>query len=95
MKVKWAKRALAQLVKIEDYIAQENLKAAQEVAQNIADATKLLLENPKIGREGRVKNTFEWVVQKAPYLIAYAVQGECLVILSVIHEKRRWPKEIQ
>jgi plasmid stabilization system protein ParE len=62
LKLKWTKRALHQLKTAQDYIAQENPRAAYEVAERIKEAAELLLSQPRMGRPGRVKDTHEWVV---------------------------------
>ena len=66
MKLKWTKRALQQLEKAIDYIAEDNPLAAQAVAKRIYEATDILKQQPDIGRDGRVKYTKEWVIKKTP-----------------------------
>ena len=78
----------------ETYIANENPQAAKAVAERIAEAIRLLKDNPEMGRPGRVSGTREWVVKRTPYLIAYALNEEFLIILRIIHSKRRWPLQI-
>ncbi len=91
MKLKWTRRALNQLKQAQEYIAQDNPLAAQQVAQQIADSAKLLLRQPQMGRMGRVSGTREWVVNHTPYLLIYRVADNELQVLSVIHSKQRWP----
>ncbi len=95
MKLIWTKRALRQLENAQDYIAQDNPTAANEVATRIAEAAYLLLTQPKMGRKGRVTDTFEWVVKQTPYLIAYVIEEDTLQILRVIHSKQNWPPRLQ
>ena len=85
MKLKWTSRALSQFKEALDYIADDNPDAARAVGQRIWDASRLLLEQPNIGRPGRVAGTYEWVVKRTPYLIAYTLDTETLIILRVIH----------
>lgn len=91
LKLKWTKRALQQLENAQDYIAQDNPTAANEVAARIAEAVYLLLTQPKMGRKGRVAGTFEWIVKQTPYLIVYVIENDTLQILRVIHSKQNWP----
>jgi addiction module RelE/StbE family toxin len=91
LKLKWTKRALLQLIHAQDFIAQENPVAAQAVAQRIADAARLLPNQTRIGRPGRVEGTREWVVKQTPYLLVYAIENDAVQIVSVIHSKQRWP----
>ena len=95
MKLRWAKRALRQFKQAQEYIAQDNPVAAQQVAQRIADASELLLTQPNIGRPGRVGGTREWVVNKTPYLIAYRIESDELQIVGIIHSKQLWPDTFQ
>jgi toxin ParE1/3/4 len=94
LEVRWTKRALSQFSEAENYIAKDNPQAANAVAKRIFEATLLLANNPKMGRVGRIHNTREWSVKDTPYLIAYAIDGDLLIILRVLHSKQRWPQRI-
>lgn len=72
------------------YISKENPEAARQVAQRIWDATKLLGDNPWIGRKGSKKETREWVVKDTRNLIAYRVKGETVEILRIWHGSEDW-----
>jgi plasmid stabilization system protein ParE len=54
----------------------------------IRHAAELLAQFPRIGHEGRVPGTYEWVVRGLPYVIVYDIsRGEPdeVVILGVFH----------
>jgi len=51
-----------------------------------------LADQPGIGRPGRVPDTREWVMPHTPYIIAYRVEDETVVILRVLHGARKWPE---
>lgn len=91
LKLKWTRRALEQLVEAQEYISQDNPTAASQVAERIARATKLLLTQPEMGRQGRVAGTFEWVVGQTPYFSVYKLEGDELIVLRLIHGKQHWP----
>lgn len=91
MKLKWTRRALEQLVEAQEYISQDNPTAARQVAEQIAQATKLLLTHPEMGRKGRVAGTIEWVVRQTPYFLVYKFEGDELIVLRLIHGKQHWP----
>lgn len=91
LKLNWTKRALRQLIQAQDYIARDNPSAAKIIAERIIDAAKLFVEQPKIGRPGRIAGTREWVVGRTPYLLVYTVQNGEIWIISVIHSKQDWP----
>ena len=94
MKVKWLELALDDLDSAIEYIETENPPAALRVAERIWQASKLLSANPEMGRIGRIGDTREWVVNKAPYIIAYRVKNNSLEIMRVIHAKQSWPKTL-
>jgi len=91
LKLKWTRRALLQFADAQAYIAQDNPLAAKAVATRIAQATRQLLDHPRIGRTGRVPQTREWVVSRTPYLLVYAVDAQAITILRVLHGKQYWP----
>lgn len=91
LKLKWTRRALEQLVEAQDYIAQDNPSAARQVGERIAEATRLLLTQPRMGHRGRVAGSHEWIVRRTPYFLVYKLEDDELMILRVIHGKQHWP----
>jgi toxin ParE1/3/4 len=91
MKVKWHRQARLDLRQVRAYIAEDNPKAAAQVAQRILQAIDRLSANPGIGRAGRVQDTRELVITGTPYLAPYTVVGDTVVILRVLHGAQRWP----
>ncbi len=91
MRLKWHRKARQDLRKLRAYIAEDNPKAAADVAARILQAVEHLPANPAIGRPGRVMDTRELVVVNTPYLIPYRVMGDVIVILRVLHGARQWP----
>ena len=57
------------LESIQDYIAKDNRRAAWEVAQKIRQRVQQLKEHPRLGREGRVRGTYELVIPALPYIV--------------------------
>lgn len=88
----WAETALADFEQAIAYLAEHDLSAAQLAAERIDRAARRLAEMPT-GRSGRVLGTFEKSVGRTPYIIAYVIQGEMIVILRVIHGARNWPDD--
>ena len=91
LKLKWTRLALEQLAEAQDFIAEDNPLAAQQIGERIAAATKLLLTQPRMGRAGRIPETYEWVCRRTPYFLVYKLENDDLVILRVIHGKQHWP----
>ena len=90
LQIKWTRPALADLVEAQAYISRENPQAAEVIAQRIWEATQSLADNPRIGRNGHVAGTREWVVQRTPYLVVYRIRENHVEILHVYHGKRNW-----
>ena len=57
-------------------------------------ATVRLEQFPQSGRRGRSKGTRELVVVGLPYIMAYRVVQDAILILHVIHTSRQWPKKL-
>jgi toxin ParE1/3/4 len=85
--------ALADFLEAQDYIAKDNLLAAQAVAQRIDDAALGLLEHPGIGRPGQVEGTRERMVSNTPYLIVYRVRGQEIELLRIWHGRQDWQNQ--
>ena len=92
MWVRWTEPAAAALGKIQDYIADENPRAAFQVVQRIRIAVSQLEAHPTIGRTGRVRGTYELVIHDLPYIVPYRIKKEEVQILSVYHTSRKWPE---
>lgn len=56
MRLRWTRLALADFEQAHDHIAQESPEAARLIAQRILDATEVLVEHPRIGRDGQGDN---------------------------------------
>jgi toxin ParE1/3/4 len=93
MRVTWHRLARQDLRHIRTQIAAENPQSAQRVAQRILQAVELLAEQPGMGRVGRVPETRELVITGTPYIAAYRVAEDTLIILRVLHGARRWPEQ--
>lgn len=91
MQLKWTRRALEQLVKAQDYIARDNPSAARQVGEQIAEVTRLLMTQPRMGHRGRIAGNYEWVVPRTPYFLVYKLEDDELIIPRVIHSKQHWP----
>ena len=91
LKVRWLKRALANLEAEAEYISRDSHAAAQRVVLAIEQAVQLLANHPAMGRAGRVEGTRELVVTGTPYIIPYRVREDRVEVLRVFHTARKWP----
>ena len=94
MALRWLNAALADLHAIKAYIAEEDPQAADRVIASIRKETTVLLNQPNIGRSGRVTDTRELVISQYPYIVAYREQSGEVEILAVVHTLRRWPEQL-
>ncbi|WP_119391548.1 type II toxin-antitoxin system RelE/ParE family toxin [Taklimakanibacter lacteus] len=92
--VQWSRAALDDLKEQIAYIAADNPAAALRVADRIRD-TGTALGKMAVGRPGRMTGTYEKLVTRLPYVVAYAITmhggSEVIPILRVIHTSRDWP----
>ena len=94
LKVRWLKRALANLEAEAEYISRDSHAAAQSVVMVIEQAVQLLASHPALGRAGRVEGTRELVVTGTPYIIPYRVREDKVEVLRVFHAARKWPPNL-
>jgi toxin ParE1/3/4 len=91
MEISWRRRALDDLEAARQYIAAVNPRAARRVVTTILVAVSQLSETPEIGRPGRVGGTRELVISRTPYVVAYSVVNDEIIILDVLHGAQQWP----
>ncbi len=87
MKIVWTERAIADLVEIEHFIAQDRPSAAQRVATHLVSSVEHLAEFPLLGRPGPRPGMRSLLAP--PYIISYRVRSGSLQILSIWHGRRR------
>ena len=95
MQLKWTDLAESDLEKIEAHIAQDNSPTVViDVVMNIIDSTNLILpEHPRAGRQGRLKNTRELVIDGLPFIVIYRenISTNYIEVLRVLHNAQQWP----
>jgi addiction module RelE/StbE family toxin len=94
MRIRWQHDAINDLIQVRRFIAMDNPSTAARVADRIRSAVPELADQPGMGRPGRVPGTRERVLVDVPYIIAYRVEGNGVVILRVLHTSRKWPETI-
>ncbi|GAC1642745.1 MAG: type II toxin-antitoxin system RelE/ParE family toxin [Candidatus Acidiferrum sp.] len=95
MRVRWLRRALANLQEEAQYIAADNPAAAVKIVEKIFTTVDRLARHPAMGRMGRVPGTRELVVSGTPYVIPYRVRAGVLEVLRVFHAARQWPSKFE
>jgi plasmid stabilization system protein ParE len=77
-----------QLREIHDYVAKDNLAAADAIVSRIEHLTGLLADNPYMGRRLTRGRRRRLTVAPYPYLIYYEIVGDTVRILSIRHAAR-------
>lgn len=88
-------QARADLGEIVEYIARDDPDAAERVYERVLAAATLLLNQPGLGRAGRVDGKRELLVPRTRYILPYRVRGGAkgvVEILAVLHSSRQWPE---
>jgi toxin ParE1/3/4 len=89
----WTKQATQQLDQARDYIALSNSQdVADRITLHIANSIQRLDTFPMSGRPGRVSRTRELVISNSPFLVAYSIENEHIVILAIYHGAQKWPE---
>jgi toxin ParE1/3/4 len=90
VKIVWTRQALDDLASALDCAACEKPAATVWVAETIEKSVDSLLQNPEMGRPGRVKDTRELLVPGTPLLVSYSLQKGQVSILAILHGARKW-----
>lgn len=90
MALLWTPEAVRDREDIYDYIEKDNPLAALALDDLIAKRTAALQDFPRMGRDGRVSDTFELVVHSS-YMVVYDIVEMRVRILNVVHTARQWP----
>lgn len=88
--LEWRVTAVADLLAIVDYIADDNPDAAQTFKDEVEEKASHLLKNPQLYRAGRVGGTREMVV-RPNYIVIYTEDARAVTILRVLHAAQQWP----
>ena len=93
MRIRWLRKALANLDAEASYIATLDPAAARLVISRVMKAVNRLADHPGLGRPGRVPETRELIIPKTRYIVPYRVRAETVEILRVFHASRRLPEQ--
>ena len=91
--VPWTPIATGHLREAYEYVAQDNVHAAESLLDRLFSAVEMLQLYPQIGRVGRVKGTRELVIAGTPFVVPYRSRRGRIDVLAVLHAARKWPEE--
>jgi toxin ParE1/3/4 len=90
--IEWTEQATLQLDQAHDYIALSNSEeVADQITMQIVTCVQQLATFPMSGRLGRIPGTRELVISNTPFIAAYAIDQDRIVILAVYHGAQQWP----
>jgi toxin ParE1/3/4 len=75
-----------------NYIAMSSSEeVATRITMHIVASVRQLAAFPMSGRPGRVPGTRELVISNAPFIAAYTIENDRVVILAIYHGAQQWP----
>jgi plasmid stabilization system protein ParE len=97
--LKWTDIADIDLNNIETHITQENSSLiAIDVVMSIVDSVYLILpDHPRAGRQGRLKNTRELVIDGVAFIAIYRenINTNTVEILRILHDAHSGQRRIK
>ncbi len=91
--IEWTDQATRQLDQAHDYIALSNSEeVADRITTQIVTAIQQLAIFPMSGRLGRVRGTRELVISSTPFIAAYGIDHDRIVIFAIYHGAQQWPE---
>lgn len=91
--IEWTEQAVRQLDQAHDYIALSNSEeVADRITTRIVTTIQQLARFPMSGRSGRVPGTRELVISNTPFIAAYTIDHDRIVILAIYHGAQQWPE---
>jgi toxin ParE1/3/4 len=88
LRLEFARAARDDLFALIEYLAADNVQAAERLYQTIVRAVEHLPLFPEMGRAGRLPGTRELIVPGTPYLLVYLATAEAVTIVAVFHGAR-------
>jgi toxin ParE1/3/4 len=91
MKIRWTPSAEADLVQVHNFVAEDNLRAADGLIEKFYNTAMHLGQFPRLGKIGRVKGTRELVIPGTWFYLSYRIDDDEVQVLAVVHGARRRP----
>ena len=61
------------------------------VVSSLDNRPATLLTFPNRGRSGKREGTRELVLAPLPYIVVYAVRGDLIFVVRILHGAQQWP----
>jgi toxin ParE1/3/4 len=91
--IDWTGPAKDQLNQAYEYIASaKSEEVAVRIVSQIISTVQQLDAFPLLGRTGRIRGTRELVIATTPFVAAYTIEQDRIVILALLHGTHKWPE---
>lgn len=90
MELKWASKALSDLVRLYEFLAPANTPAAARTVQSLTKAPTILLTNPRLGEQ-----LFQFEprevrrIMVGEYEVRYEIQDSIIYVLRLWHTREK------
>ena len=91
MQLRWTEEAATDLTRIADYLFEHTPERAPQLVRTLYDAPSSLLNFPARGRPGKKDGTRELVLTPLPYVVVYAIRGDVVYVVRILHGAQQWP----
>ena len=91
MEIRFTETADNDLAAIRRHIAQDNPAAADRTITRILQSIRYLENFPRLGRPGLLPETRELSISGLPYKAVYRIEGDIILVLTIIHTSRQFP----
>ena len=93
MKLRFTTKALDDLERLHEFVAQRNPAAADRIRHQLLDGFRTLLEQPMAGKPVKSLPVRQWVV--GDYVVRYLLQDDqVLIIVRIWHGKEDRPADV-
>jgi toxin ParE1/3/4 len=92
MKLRYARRARADIAGIHEYISEHSRRAATAVARQMRITCELIARYPGLGRETDIPGVRAFPVGRYPYVIYHVVRADELIIIHIRDGRRQAPQ---
>jgi len=87
----WLPQAQDDRVRQLDFLSKHDPQTALRMGDAVAAAAARLSTFPDVSRVGRIAGARELAVPETPFVIVYRIENKSVVILRLLHHRRRWP----
>lgn len=89
MKVRFLKRAIRDLNRIEAYIRAESPSGAKRIGARLRKRAQDLAQFPFQGTQSVRHDLYQLYVTRTPYILIYRVRDDEVQILTIVHASQR------